>query len=295
MIGSVSQYFAVNSQDRRWGFHVLGAGHAVTPPGQSYPPQPNARGYDFQWERGRVLDEFGLLYLVSGRGVFESTHQSALTIEAGSAVLLFPGEWHRYRPDVDTGWEEYWILFGGTVVETWKKEGFLRMDQPVAGIGLGHSLAASFEELLRLTSQRGNSGSFAATGLCHLLIGRILIAGDALDDSRGRKMQEAADMLQLRADRVVDLQELARHCAMSYSAFRRAFQSHFGIPPHRFHQQARMALAKELLIGTPLPLKAIADRLSFQSEFYFMQAFKRLTGFTPTQWRLASRANASGN
>ncbi|MEI6350678.1 MAG: AraC family transcriptional regulator [Verrucomicrobiota bacterium] len=233
-----------------------------------------------------MLDEFGLLYLVNGRGIFESAHQSATSIEAGSAVFLFPGDWHRYRPDPDTGWEEYWILFGGSVVESWKTEGFLRVDQPVAEIDMGHSLAPIFDELLRL-SQRGNNSSFVASGLCHLLIGRILNAVETPNDRCGRQMQEAADILRLRAGMEVDLQALSIDLAMSYSAFRRAFRRHFGIPPHRFHQQARITLAKELLIGTPLPLKAIADRLSFQSEFYFMQAFKRVTGFTPTQWRLA--------
>lgn len=70
-----------------------------------------------------------------------------------------------------------------------------------------------------------------------------------------------------------------------FSAFRRAFARYLDIPPHRFHQQARIALAKELLGNTELPLKAVAERLHYPSEFYLMQTFKRHTGLTPTQWR----------
>src|SRR5277367_99525 len=164
MIGQITYYFNITERDRRWGFQVTGAGHATTEPYQNYPPQAHPRGYDFKWERGRRLEEFALLYLVGGHGSFESERQSATSLESGHAVILFPGEWHRYRPDPATGWEEYWVTFRGAIVEGWLREGFLSPDFPLV-TNLGLSLAPTFEELLRLLGQRDFQAIFVSSGL----------------------------------------------------------------------------------------------------------------------------------
>jgi AraC-like DNA-binding protein len=285
MIGQITYYFHTTERDRRWGFQVSGAGHATTEPNQSYPPQVHPRGYDFKWEKGRRLEEFGLLYLVRGRGTFESQHQPSTSLEFGQAAILFPGEWHRYRPDPATGWEEYWVTFGGSIVEGWLRKGFLNPERPLVTTNLGLSLASTFEELLRLLGQRSSQNTFLSSGLCHLLLGRVLNAASPPQSNSEKVVLEAADYLRLHADEPVDLPGLASHLGMSYSGFRRAFAQYLDCPPHRFHQQARIALAKELLGNTDLPLKAVAERLHYPSEFYLMQTFKRQTGQTPTQWR----------
>lgn len=285
MIGQITYYFNTTERDRRWGFQVTGAGHATTEPHQSYPPQVHPRGYNFKWERGRRLEEFALLYLVGGRGTFESERQSATSLESGQAVILFPGEWHRYHPDPATGWEEYWVTFGGSIVEGWRRKGFLNPERPLITTNLGLSLAPTFEELLRLLGQRTSQPTFLSSGLCHLLLGRMLSAATTPRAYSEKVVLKAADYLRLHADEPVDLPGLASRLGMSYSGFRRAFAQHFDIPPHRFHQQARIALAKEFLGNTDLPLKAVAERLHYPSEFYLMQTFKRHTGQTPTQWR----------
>jgi AraC-like DNA-binding protein len=50
-----------------------------------------------------------------------------------------------------------------------------------------------------------------------------------------------------------------------------------------------MSQAKRWLAETSLPIRVIADKLAFCSEFYFMRAFKRETGITPGAWRKKDR------
>lgn len=186
---------------------------------------------------------------------------------------------------METGWEEYWVTFGGTIVEGWRRNGFLSPGRPVVMSNLGLSLAPTFDELLRLLGQRTSPVTFVSSGLCHLLLGRFLNAAAAPLAPVEKALLEGADYLRLHADEPVDLPGLASRLGMSYSGFRRAFARYLGTPPHRFHQQARITLAKELLGNTELPLKAVAAQLHYPSEFYLMQTFKRQTGMTPTQWR----------
>jgi hypothetical protein len=60
-----------------------------------------------------VLPAWQIVFIAAGRGRFESRHQPCCEITAGAALLLFPGEWHRYAPDPRTGWTELWVELQG--------------------------------------------------------------------------------------------------------------------------------------------------------------------------------------
>jgi len=115
------RYFPISVRDRKWGWYVTTAGQAQIGVGQSYPPAGHPKGYHFDWTEGRILDCHILVYISQGRGSFESRRYMKTTIEAGNVILIFPGAWHRYRPDKNTGWEEHWLGFDGDVVRRWVK------------------------------------------------------------------------------------------------------------------------------------------------------------------------------
>jgi hypothetical protein len=91
-----------------WGIHLSAIGHTAITAGQEYPPRRHPSGRAFAWERGRVLPALQLVLIRSGRGEIEWTRERH-RIAAGQGFLLLPGQWHRYRPDPATGWEEDWF------------------------------------------------------------------------------------------------------------------------------------------------------------------------------------------
>ncbi len=286
--GSQFRYISAGSREKSWGLYVTGVGHAVVEPNSAYPPAPHPAGYDFKWRRGRVLEEFALLYLAGGRGIFESAHQLPLNIAEGDCIILFPGEWHRYRPDRTAGWEEYWVTFQGDFAESWRRSNFFDPQQPLLSAGNENLLLVPlFQHILQLTEQTSRRRSLESAALCHLLIARLLSPpkAEVPAESKEERLHEAGDYLRMNPEKDVDLSQLAKNLGMSYSTFRRGFARHFGISPDKFHQEARLARVKRFLIETELPLKKIAERLHYSNEFYLMQVFKRSTGLTPTQWR----------
>ncbi len=58
-----------------------------------------------------------------------------------------------------------------------------------------------------------------------------------------------------------------------------------GQPLHRYLLQVRIARAIDLLEGTNDPVSSIADTVGFQNLYYFSRYFKKMTGFTPTEYR----------
>jgi len=114
---SLARCTPINSISQALGFCLNDAGYAVVPANLVYPPtiRNHSQGYALSWEKGRVLQDFQVVYITKGKGVFQSTQGGLIPINVGDALLLFPGEWHRYQPDPEVGWTEYWISFSGDV------------------------------------------------------------------------------------------------------------------------------------------------------------------------------------
>ena len=105
----------INSMSRALEFYLNNAGHTVVPAKLGFPSttEGHPQEYTLSWEKGRILQEFQVVYITKGKGVFQSTQGGLIPINAGDALLLSPGEWHRYRPDPEVGWAQFWIRFGG--------------------------------------------------------------------------------------------------------------------------------------------------------------------------------------
>lgn len=50
-----------------------------------------------------------MVYVASGKGMYEGSGREPVSLDAGTLMLLFPDEWHRYKPLPETGWEEFWV------------------------------------------------------------------------------------------------------------------------------------------------------------------------------------------
>jgi hypothetical protein len=125
--GDVSfyRYFPISRRDKNWGLYITTAGEARIAPHTLYPPGGHPKGFAFDWQHGRILEGFALVYISSGRGNFESERKFSARIEPGHAFLLFPGVWHRYAPDPESGWHEHWIGYDGETARQWLRHRFI--------------------------------------------------------------------------------------------------------------------------------------------------------------------------
>ena len=69
----------------------------------------------------------------------------------------------------------------------------------------------------------------------------------------------------------------------------RAFRRHYRCTPGDYIRQLRIERARQYLAGSDTPLAEIALRVGYSDQGHFAAAFKRLTGFTPSQFRKMSR------
>ncbi len=289
---SVFDYLAVGDIDKVWGLYVTGSGSADLPPGATYPPVEHPQNYMFDFQHGRVLTEFQIVFISRGKGTFESKEAGTREIEEGTALLLFPGIWHRYAPARDTGWREHWVSFNGVQPEAFRDSGILPTEQQVLEIGMDETIIDLYQRILE--SMEGEKIGFKETisALTYQLIARI----NSIRKSQQFAGEETASFVQKskaymrdHIDSPIDLKLLTSELGVGYSWFRKTFKHHTGLAPNQYIMQLKLNKAKDLLVNTSLPIKQISSMLGFESQFYFSKFFKNKTGIPPIRWRSRSR------
>lgn len=122
--------------------------------GSTYPIGEHPEDYFFSPERGRVLQEPHILYIIKGGGWFVSAHQPKRQLQAGDAVILYPHEWHSYAPDPATGWSEAWIGFTGDHAERLLSDFFPDKSNLIHQVGVYDTLCAAYEEAYKVAENQ---------------------------------------------------------------------------------------------------------------------------------------------
>ncbi|MGN6724720.1 MAG: helix-turn-helix domain-containing protein [Tepidisphaeraceae bacterium] len=287
-----SAYYPDSGAMNPWGVRVTAAGHTQTVPGALYPPGRHPDDYALDWQRGRVLNAYQLVYITAGQGRFESARSGKARIEPGTVFVLFPGVWHRYEPLRQTGWTEDWLELQGPAVDRLRRAGVLRPERPLLRPGLDLALSELFDECHRITAA-APKGYSVLLGLLGLQFLARVVHGRQRRTA-GAGAPPGVTALRCRISECsgvgVSMQNLAEESGLSYSYIRRAFKAHTGVTPKQYHIQVRLRRAQDLLQSTQLSVKEIAARLGFDSPFHFSIDFKRHTGLAPMPWRARLRA-----
>ena len=84
------KYLPVSEEDENWGLSVLNTGCTRIAPGTTYPYSNHPSHHYFNWQKGRVLQEYQVIYIPQGKGIFDSKNATNHSVQEGSVLLLFP-------------------------------------------------------------------------------------------------------------------------------------------------------------------------------------------------------------
>jgi AraC-like DNA-binding protein len=264
-------------------------GYEEIVPGDSYPTRGHADGYYFNIDAGRKLNEYQILYLTEGEGVFKSEHQKETTIKEGDLFLLFPGEWHSYHPLPNVGWKSYWIGFKGKNMDDRIKNGFLSPEKPIYHVGFSNEIVRLYKSAYDTAFKEAAYSQQMLAGIVNHLIGVMYSLERNIILNKDQGHVNMVNRAQLRIREEVEsnltIQQIANDLGVSYSNFRKLFKEYTGISPALYQQDLKLQRAKELLSTTDLSVKEIAYRLNFESPDYFSSKFKNKPGRKPSELR----------
>lgn len=279
-----------------WGLYILDAGYTLIAPQTPYPPGEHPDSNMFTWENGRTLDSFTLVYITSGSGQFESQSGGAHKIQAGDLFILYPGEWHRFRPNSDTGWHEHWVEFDGEQAHRIMRQPALSPTQPVYAIGADEHILGLFIEISEATqTQAPGFEQIIATQASQIvarLLARLQQNSPETHEMEAGIRRACLHILQ-HAEQTIDVPALARDLGISHSAFRKHFKQITGRPPLQYQIEIRLNKARRLLRNSSLSIQEIAEQLGFESIYYFSRLFKKKTGESPLAYRKQTQFSPS--
>jgi AraC-like DNA-binding protein len=264
---------------------VVNAGYTQVPAGTPYPPGKHPEDHLFSWKKGRILDSFVLVYITKGKGKFESKSGGTSKIGAGDLFILFPGEWHRYRPASDTGWDEYWVEFDGEQARRIMEHPGFSKKQPVIHLGHHEEILKLYLEITECIERSPMEFEHIIAAQTSQIVARVLAAIQKKQGTTDKAIHRACCRILEQSEQAIDFEALAGELGMSLSGFRKRFQQGTGLPPGQYQQQIRLNKAGELLRQTNLSIGTIAEQLGFDNIYYFSRLFKKKTGLSPTEFR----------
>ena len=288
-----SKYLVANDRYAQWGLVVNTVGYYEVEPDEAYPTKGHGDGYYFDVERGRVLDEYQMLYLVEGEGIFSSEHVKNVHIKAGDLFLLFPGEWHTYHPLPGKQWKSYWIGYKGRNIDDRMRYNFFSLEKPVYHVGFSSDIVYLYNSAIKAAKEEAAYSQQILAGIVNNLLGHMYALERNMKLNRRGGYVDMISKARLRiregVESKITVQEIAAELGSSYSNFRKLFKEYTGISPALYQQDLRLQRAKELLSTTDISIKEIAYRLNFDSPDYFSSKFKVKIGCKPSEYRARTK------
>lgn len=282
------KYLPISEMEQEWGFIIHDIGHTVIPVNSDYPQKGHPGSYMFSWKTGRILNEYHFVLITAGSGIFESKSTGERTINAGDGFMLFPGEWHRYKPHVKTGWTENWVGFSGQIADIVMKDTFFKKEQAIVPKCANLLVQNLLKSMFQLLSEEPFGFQRTASGICLQLLAEICNIQKGSESTKhvSSLISKAKYIMHKKINENIDFHTFCENHGLSYSKFRADFKHQAGFAPLQYFLLLKIEKAKDLLKTTDLKAKQIAFMVGFKSEHYFGRIFKMKTGLTPLEFRM---------
>jgi len=292
-------YLPVNEETMTWGMYVTGLGRATIHAGERYPPSGHPVLYQFEWARGRTLPEFQLVMLTEGAGEFESEATGNVRLEGPTLLFLFPGVWHRYRPEPKVGWKERWISFNGELLHRLFDVATFGPRLAVSAPHDPQGLAARWDQMFHAvhgkTIQHPAMLTFQALALISEAVadriedaietGAVPRDTAAQSKSDDPIVQRALELIWTHSHFPMSVSDIARQLPVTRRTLDRRFVEATGHSVLDEINACRLSRAKRLLAETDLPVKTVARLAGFSSTERLRVTFVEREGTSPTVFR----------
>ncbi|MCD8540853.1 MAG: AraC family transcriptional regulator, partial [Leadbetterella sp.] len=196
-----------------------------------------------------------------------------MKVNSGTVILLFPEEWHTYKPSGETGWDTYWIGFNGDNMLKLLKNNFFSPRHPILKIGFMEQIILLFKQGIEIANYQKTSYQQVLAGITSLMLGSLYYLeknNSFRDKDIISQINKARMIMRENTDQDISPEAIAQRLNLSYSWFRRVFKQYTGFSPAQYQMEIRLQKSKEFLTGTNMPIKEIAYELNFESLSYFI-------------------------
>lgn len=246
-------------------------------------------------------EDMEIIAVKKGRGVV-TVDMEPYEAGAGEAVVVFPGQLHGISQCGSEAMEYENIIFLPSMLMSAESDlctyDFLR---PMTEGGIGKPLHitgglpdyGAFMECIGILDQLCGKKNYAyqmgVKGTLFWFLG--LIAGIWGPGAAGQprksreRMKRLLEYMEEHYGEKITVEDGAELCFYSNSHFMKYFKQYMGVPFIQYLNEFRLEKAAGMLLTTPDPVTAVAQRCGFDNISYFNRLFRRKYGKTPGEYR----------
>ena len=104
------------------------------------------------------------------------------------------------------------------------------------------------------------------------------------EDKVPRRLQYLIDFIKDNISEDISLTDIAAYSELSQATINRLFREHLETSTMNFIHQKKIERAKHLLLVTDLAVSDIGPHIGINDVYYFSRFFKKMTGYSPTEF-----------
>lgn len=255
------------------GIRILGCGWSYR--NYSHPIQKR------NWIRSNNL----IVFFLEGKGKLESAGTGLVELKPGDIFTIPKDVWHRYGPELEEEWLEFWISFEGSNVKwLWKQafNGGYELDQCRRfHIKTDEKLIELFEAFFTMSEKE----DYKKCTALFLEIMQVIEASQK-DNRQLQKFPYITSIIEKIDNNPIlsiDFEEEATRLGISYALLRKEFLKHTGMPPYKYLLNHRMQYACNLL-ADKRSVKETCYEVGMKDPSHFSKLFKKVIGMSPIEF-----------
>jgi len=224
---------------------------------------------------------FSFEYVYEGEGVIQE-NDKIHKISSGDFFILHPNSYHHYYSNPKNPWKKIFIMIDGDIKFPRMLLEQYSISETVLFPKLNNPLM--LEDVFELfKSDNVNISRKFEILLCSTIISLAHFSKNTISDCTSINI--AKRFIDKKVDSKLNLDEVAEYANISVSFLCREFKKAFGVTPYNYILNAKVELAKTMLLETTEPVHKICDRFNFADIAHFSKAFKKIVGVSPTIYR----------
>lgn len=286
-----SEFTTRDDHRLNFGLSVNSVGVKSIEPETSDARENQVSDHRYHFKKGRVADEFKLIYITKGAGYVCFEDGAETRIERGNILMILPNQKYQYYHESEYEWKEYFIRFEADALYHQLIRTLFINEYQVVEAGFNEELVRLFQRSIDVVRNGLKSSQVYLSGILLHILGLVISETRNYVQERREKqlIEQARIIMSEQVCNELSPQEIASRLNISYTTFRKNFKKYTGLAPAKYQNELRMTKARELLTETTLSVKEIAYMLQYSSSNQFSTMFKKLTGQSPQQVRVKSQ------
>lgn len=263
------------------GTENIGYNYNKYPPEEGHPEE-----FLFNPSKGRTLNIYILLYIAKGKGLYFYSKDNFIDIKEGDIILITPNTLHSYKPNKNTGWEEYWIGFDVNRMEEYM-ENLFAQNINIYNIGIHDKILNLFKDAIKVANEEKPGFQQYLSGITNLILSmtNYYEKNKSTDPATEDIINKSKIIIKENLLNGITPEQVANEVNLSYSWFRKIFKDYTGVTPSQYIQEIKIQKAREMLTSSHMQVKEIVYKLGYDDVAYFIKIFKKYTNQSPSEYR----------